>query len=237
MFVTFKLEPTFRLYPILEANFNYMSDILFLKMKTKSPELKMRTKSIWVSRWLPWSWSLGSSGAAGWRRRRKASLGRLIPLRAGSRCCWRRWHLLQVDRRQQEQEWCASKRLDRSSRCWCHCWHRPPGWWEQALMRAHQQGRVVVEMDPWQYIATQYLQLLIYILLWHSSTHRYYKYWLSTYLYRKYSWSTSRSSSESTRIVISASFTYPSLTATHIVWLSKISLFTYSLESLYIHHH
>ena len=46
------------------------------------------------------------------------------------------------------------------------------------------------------------------------------KYVFSTYLYRKYSWSTSRSSSGNT---ISISFTYSSLTATHIVWLSKIS--------------
>ena len=49
------------------------------------------------------------------------------------------------------------------------------------------------------------------------------KYVFSTYLYGKYSRSTSRSSSGNTRIVISVSFTYPSLIATHIVWLSKIS--------------
>ena len=49
------------------------------------------------------------------------------------------------------------------------------------------------------------------------------KYVFSRYLYRKYSRSTSRSSSGDIRIVISVSFTYPSLIVTHIVWLSKIS--------------
>ena len=41
------------------------------------------------------------------------------------------------------------------------------------------------------------------------------KYVYSTYLYRRYSRSTSHSSSGNTRIVISVSFTYPFLLATH----------------------
>ena len=45
---------------------------------------------------------------------------------------------------------------------------------------------------------------------------------LVKYVYSTYSWSTNRSSSGNTRIVISIGFTYPSLTATHIVSLGKL---------------
>ena len=69
----------------------------------------------------------------------------------------------------------------------------------------------------------QYVQCVTVYSTYCGVTQVLVKYVFSTYLYRKYSWSTSRSSSGNTKIVISVSFTYPSLTATHIVWLSKIS--------------
>ena len=88
----------------------------------------------------------------------------------------------------------------------CHPWpaHPWPAHTRPALTRpAHGPW---VNSDP--YVQLHLTTPSTVGVLWHSNTYRYFRYWWSTFSVRTYSWSTSRSSSGNTWIIISVSFTF-----------------------------